>query len=150
MCKILESYGGEADMEKEKLERIRNLLLERQREILGKVGASSEDLGQLQNDHTADWIDRVTVDNAVNNLLNMESELANELMAIRRSLRKIKEGTYGICENCGKEIGYERLEALPTALYCRNCQDEIEKSKGSNSGYRGFTSIPKEIFEWYE
>ncbi len=46
---------------------------------------------------------------------------------IERALRKIEEGSYGICEDCGKEIPPERLEAIPYALKCRECQEREEK-----------------------
>lgn len=54
------------------------------------------------------------------------------------ALNRIKDGTYGICENCGRQIDSERLEALPYARSCIDCEtvrehekrlDEISKSK---------------------
>lgn len=57
------------------------------------------------------------------------------LNRIDESLRKLKEGTYGICENCGQEISEKRLRALPFAIYCVECQhkkeelEEIEKEE---------------------
>jgi len=42
-------------------------------------------------------------------------------------LERIKEGTYGICVRCGKEISEERLEAIPTASLCLSCQQELER-----------------------
>lgn len=52
------------------------------------------------------------------------------LLKIDEALRKLKEGTYGICEDCGEDINTERLKVLPFAIYCRDCQEkreEIEK-----------------------
>ncbi|OGX20368.1 MAG: hypothetical protein A3K54_00350 [Omnitrophica WOR_2 bacterium RBG_13_44_8] len=43
---------------------------------------------------------------------------------IDKAIEKIKNGTYGICEICGREIGYERLEALPFVNLCINCKKE--------------------------
>ncbi|MFA5933379.1 MAG: TraR/DksA C4-type zinc finger protein [Microgenomates group bacterium] len=40
---------------------------------------------------------------------------------IAESLVKLKKGTYGKCENCGKQIEIERLEAMPTATLCLSC-----------------------------
>ncbi|HDL78768.1 MAG TPA: TraR/DksA family transcriptional regulator, partial [Bacteroidetes bacterium] len=106
-------------MNKKQLEKFKRLLLEQQREILGSAGASSEDIDQLQGSPAADWVDRVTVDNAISSLIARESELARELDNIRDALLKIEKDTYGICEECGKEINHERLEAIPTARLCR-------------------------------
>lgn len=49
-----------------------------------------------------------------------EEEQLNE---IETALSAIEEGTYGVCKECGKDIPYERLEAIPSTLYC------IEHSK---------------------
>jgi DnaK suppressor protein len=46
---------------------------------------------------------------------------------IDESLRKISEGSYGICEECGEEIGEKRLNVLPTATLCVNCQGDKER-----------------------
>ena len=43
------------------------------------------------------------------------------LKSIDAALRRIEEGTYGICTNCGKPIGEERLEALPWTDLCIDC-----------------------------
>jgi DnaK suppressor protein len=46
---------------------------------------------------------------------------------IDESLRKIKEGTYGICEECGEEISEKRLRILPAANLCVACQENKEQ-----------------------
>jgi DnaK suppressor protein len=43
------------------------------------------------------------------------------LGAIDAALRRIDDGTYGLCTNCGKPISEERLEALPWASLCIDC-----------------------------
>ena len=43
---------------------------------------------------------------------------------IRRSSKRIKNGEYGVCHNCAKDIGAERLAALPFALLCINCASQ--------------------------
>ena len=50
-----------------------------------------------------------------------------KLLAIEEALEKIKEGTYGVCEECGDEIGAGRLKAMPLAKLCVTCQSRIEK-----------------------
>ena len=46
---------------------------------------------------------------------------------IDESLRKIEEGSYGICEECGEEIGEKRLKVLPTATLCVTCKGNKER-----------------------
>jgi DnaK suppressor protein len=49
------------------------------------------------------------------------------LLKIDEALRKLSEGTYGKCEDCGDEISAERLRVLPFAIYCRDCQEAREE-----------------------
>lgn len=58
------------------------------------------------------------------------------LLKIDEALRKLSEGTYGMCEDCGEEISKKRLQILPFAIYCTDCQErreqieEIQKREG--------------------
>jgi DnaK suppressor protein len=49
------------------------------------------------------------------------------LQKIDEALRKVDEGTYGICEDCGEEISDKRLKILPFAIYCTDCQENRER-----------------------
>ncbi|MDI6889344.1 MAG: TraR/DksA family transcriptional regulator [Thermodesulfovibrionales bacterium] len=49
------------------------------------------------------------------------------LLKIDEALRKLDEGTYGKCEDCGEDISEERLKVLPFATYCRDCQEKREQ-----------------------
>jgi RNA polymerase-binding protein DksA len=51
----------------------------------------------------------------------LEAHLRGLLGQVDAALERLKNGTYGICENCGKEIAPERLEALPYATLCLDC-----------------------------
>jgi len=48
-----------------------------------------------------------------------------QLRLIERALEKIKDGTYGICEVCGKKISKQRLEAIPYTRYCKDCAEKL-------------------------
>jgi DnaK suppressor protein len=52
-----------------------------------------------------------------------------KLIAIEEALEKIHEGTYGVCEECGDEIGPGRLKVMPLARSCVACQSRLEKEK---------------------
>ena len=45
---------------------------------------------------------------------------------IDKAYKKIDDGVYGICENCGKDIPLERLEAIPYAVLCIKCKEQEE------------------------
>jgi len=54
--------------------------------------------------------------------LSMVEQLEEQLDETREALERIDEGTYGRCMNCGNFIKSERLEALPSAELCIDCQ----------------------------
>jgi len=49
------------------------------------------------------------------------------LSQIDAALRRVEDGTYGTCVNCGREIASERLEATPWAALCIDCKREAER-----------------------
>lgn len=60
--------------------------------------------------------------------LDLSSSEGKILEAINVALDKIEKGKFGFCESCGQPIPKARLEALPYARYCINCQREREKA----------------------
>jgi RNA polymerase-binding protein DksA len=58
---------------------------------------------------------------------SLEENSERLLGEIGAALKRIEEGTYGACTNCGKQIPEERLEALPWATSCIDCQREQER-----------------------
>lgn len=57
----------------------------------------------------------------------LEQRLKGELKEIEAALKKIKKGTYGKCDKCGKPIEVARLEVKPSAIYCLKDERELEK-----------------------
>ena len=57
----------------------------------------------------------------------IENQLKKASTSIKTALLKIRKGTYGKCENCGKQIELGRLIAMPTAQYCVACSKKISK-----------------------
>nr|MBF6589376.1 TraR/DksA C4-type zinc finger protein [Ktedonobacterales bacterium] len=73
--------------------------------------------------HEADDADAVA-DYDRNQALIRNSQIV--LAQVRAALARLDQGTYGICERCGREIGARRLEALPYATLCIDCQEAAE------------------------
>lgn len=55
-------------------------------------------------------------------LIRLELREKEELTRIQAALARLEEGTYGMCARCGRRIRKERLEEIPTAVFCRACQ----------------------------
>jgi RNA polymerase-binding protein DksA len=53
-----------------------------------------------------------------------------EFRALEVARERMKEGEYGICVDCGSDIGFERLKAFPAAVRCIQCQERREKTYG--------------------
>jgi DnaK suppressor protein len=76
--------------------------------------------------------------------LLLTSRDKEKLQAINEALEKIREGTYGICEECGDKIGMGRIKVMPLAKYCVSCQSKMEKEISllrkaeEDLKYRGF------------
>ena len=55
--------------------------------------------------------------------LNRNAANAEQLRQINDALQRIKDGTYGVCADCEKPISPKRLQAVPWAKYCVQCQE---------------------------
>ena len=61
--------------------------------------------------------------------LSLVSNEEEALYEIEESLKRLEENTYGVCEMCDKVIRKERLEAVPFARFCIQCQSSVEKDR---------------------
>ena len=66
--------------------------------------------------------------------LSRDSRLLRETVA---ALKRIEDGTYGICESCEEAISTKRLEAVPWARYCIHCQERIDGGSKPPAGVAG-------------
>jgi DnaK suppressor protein len=60
----------------------------------------------------------------------LEERESAELVAIDDALKRIADGSYGLCIECGAQIATARLHANPTALRCVGCQEKTEQAQG--------------------
>ncbi len=50
----------------------------------------------------------------------------DEISGIQAALSRVESGTYGLCVDCGEAIGFQRLQAYPSANRCLECQSKVE------------------------
>ena len=60
--------------------------------------------------------------------LTLEKRIRDQLAEVEHALAKFDEGTYGLCDSCGKPIDPARLEALPQANLCMQCKAQQAKN----------------------
>ena len=79
------------------------------------------------DDGTEDIVDRAN--NAYNRelMFSLSDVERSTLLQIENALRRMDEGGYGRCANCGQTINALRLEAVPWARFCIDCQELAEK-----------------------
>ena len=75
----------------------------------------------------ADPTDRATMESDRNFLLRLRDRERKLLSKIEEAFARIDEGTYGRCEECGGEIGIERLKARPVTTFCIACKSAQEE-----------------------
>jgi DnaK suppressor protein len=61
--------------------------------------------------------------------LAMRERAGLHLEAVERALARLDAGTYGTCLRCGQPIAAERLEALPWAAHCIECQTIVDRGR---------------------
>lgn len=87
---------------------------------------SGNDLS-VDDSETPDPVDLAVQNYSKNVLLAVSENDSRQLQMIDEALRRIEDEEYGECQNCGNEIQPKRLEAIPWARYCLNCQELVER-----------------------
>jgi RNA polymerase-binding protein DksA len=111
----LEAEG--ADLQQQETELEENSFEGTQSDLTGEVGLDEDfaDAGTATFDRERD--------------LSIRNNIRDLIAQITRAIRKIDEGTYGRCENCGNPIDAQRIKALPHALLCLDCKRREERTR---------------------
>jgi DnaK suppressor protein len=114
-----------------RIELLRKNLISRREEILREVRSEiakyiKGETNQLVETALDDGDWSVIDVSADINIRRLETH-RDRLLGIDEALMKLREGTYGVCEECGGEITAERLRVMPFAVYCRDCQEKKEQ-----------------------
>jgi DnaK suppressor protein len=70
--------------------------------------------------------DQATAETDQNFILRLKEREQKLLKKIDEALERITNGTFGICESCGQEIGFKRLKARPVTTLCIDCKTQQE------------------------
>jgi DnaK suppressor protein len=91
-----------------------------EQEIVGLLRDGGDGAGNDQADVGSTTLER-------DHELQLANNARNMLNQIERALSRISDGTYGVCESCGKAIGKGRLQAFPRATLCVSCKEREER-----------------------
>ena len=117
-------------MDKKKLEAFKKRLETRQQELRRTVTRTQAD-GRSADEDTAaaDIADRAASSYNKEFLFSQSNNERQLLQMVDGALARIREGSFGECISCGKEINAKRLEAVPWTRHCIECQEKLAKGQ---------------------
>ncbi len=118
-------------MNKKDIKKFKELLTARKEELLKTASTIKEQGIGFSLDDLPDEVDLASSESEQSMSLRLRDRERVLLKKIDKMLAKIDEGTYGLCESCGEEIGAKRLAARPVTDLCIRCKEEQEKMEKS-------------------
>jgi len=113
-------------MDQKRLQYFTKKILEERERIMASLTHHEVEFESTASSRSAEFEEASRLDKDreyISGLLTMDTE---ELADINESLKRILDGTYGKCVDCGNDIPEARLEAMPSTLRCLNCQRQNE------------------------
>ncbi|MBA3913725.1 MAG: TraR/DksA family transcriptional regulator [Acidobacteriales bacterium] len=114
-------------MDKKKIESFRKRLETRQDELRRTVSRIAADGRAVDEEMTQDIADRAASSYNKEFLFHQSNNDRQLLSMVEGALDRIREGSFGECISCGKEINPKRLEAVPWTRHCIECQEKLEQ-----------------------
>lgn len=121
-------------LKKAQIAHYRKQLLEKRRQLEEEVGRSALYGKGQEDDSIKDLGDQATTAYTREFLFELGNGDRRLLKEVLEALRKLDEGGFGACERCGEVIAEKRLEALPFARYCIDCQRLVEQEEKAAAG----------------
>lgn len=119
---------------KDALQNLRDVLVKRRDALRMAIAGDFSLLKELEGQSSSDVID-AALDTAQDEISSRLAEVeSRELASIENAIQRMDAGEYGRCEHCNCNIPLARLQALPYATYCIDCQRQKELlSRGGGS-----------------
>ena len=124
-------------MDQEKLLYFKGLLERRLHDLVEEAGKTCSDMRQENDGDFPDPTDRASLESDRNFLLRIKDRERKLIQKVKEALDRIDNGTFGICESCGKPISEKRLMARPVTTLCIECkteredQERVERQRGT-------------------
>ncbi len=124
---VSESYN---ELSKSQLALLENKLREQQAELRAEVQGERAESDNERDRRSArevqDRGDEANTDQWRESNAAMIDHHVDEISGIQAALSRVDSGTYGLCVDCGESIGFQRLQAYPSANRCLECQSKAE------------------------
>jgi DnaK suppressor protein len=116
---------GVRAMTKQQLDRFKKILQEKEADLL-RVVRNRDEIAIEKTPDALDEVQRAAERELAIRNLDRESRLLRE---VRAALKRIEDGSYGICVYTGEEISLKRLEAVPWTAFCLKAQEMFDKNE---------------------
>jgi DnaK suppressor protein len=113
-------------MDKKRLDYYRKKL-EAKHEELQHMMALAEQEGRAADDATQDIADRAANSYTKEFLFSQSNHERDILSLVDEAMERLKTPDFGVCLNCQKDVQQKRLDAVPWARHCIECQEKQEK-----------------------
>ena len=127
-------------MKQADVERLRQKLEFQRDETRQFLRRMEQEAESLNADTTQDSADRCVISLSKEFLFERSSQRRTVLRLIESALKRIADGSFGICVGCADEIQDQRLHALPWTQFCLQCQGELEEKIGASLSTRPTTA----------
>src|SRR5215471_19541129 len=116
-----------ARMTKKEMEKYRRLLEDKKNSLSAEIAKTRDAEEETTEESTQDIADKAVSSYTREFLYSLSDSDRGTLMQIDQALDRIDEGNYGFCQNCAQPMSEKRLNAVPWAPHCVDCQELAEK-----------------------
>ncbi|MBP7146831.1 MAG: TraR/DksA family transcriptional regulator [Acidobacteria bacterium] len=120
-------------MRKRERERFHKLLDQKRQALLARSARTADEGREVVPEGGEDYVDDAVTHYTREFLLSLSDLERRQLMLVEEALVRLREHTFGECLMCGEEVGQKRLEAIPWARYCVQCQELAEREELAQS-----------------
>ena len=110
------------------IQRFKQRLQDKERELLSDIARLEGEARGSGEAEVRDSIDDATTSQGTSEALQEETLASQTLIQVQDALKRIEDGTYGMCNACGRQIEAARLEAVPWAAYCLEDQEKQDRA----------------------
>jgi DnaK suppressor protein len=118
-------------MNQKRLDQYKKMLLDRRQELAADLQQKTAQERDRDNFTVGDSVDEAEASFELDFDLTMKENMVRQIKEIDEALERLREGTFGTCENCGEDIPQDRLRVKPNARFCIRCKSEMERRGGT-------------------
>ncbi len=115
-------------------EQYRSLIQKREQDLLDEIAKNQTEAREMTDQTATEPMERMVNMEGRDDLLRHNDADFRELTDVRAALKRLDEGTFGKCIDCGREIPAARLEAIPWTAYCLEDQEKHDRGESQASG----------------